>query len=237
MPPPHPRFRIVFSAFCVGLFANVVLPGRVGELARVAVLARRMPERQGDLGDADRLRLRAPRCSTSSRRSRSSSGCCFTAEAAALGGDELVIVARGRLRAVHVRVDDARGASNRTARRARHGPDAARARRGSGSRVMRAPLPAATAAALPVPRLAVPARRGLGDDARVRHPRAARGRRARARADERRDDLPALAREHRPRPGGGRAAARRSTASPTRAASRSGSASRRSRRRSASGSG
>ena len=68
MPPPHPRFRIVFSAFCVGLFANVVLPGRVGELARVAVLARRMPERQGDLGDADRLGLRAPRCSTSSRR-------------------------------------------------------------------------------------------------------------------------------------------------------------------------
>jgi uncharacterized membrane protein YbhN (UPF0104 family) len=44
---PRPRYRIVFSAFCVGLFANVVLPGRAGELARVAVLARRMPERQG----------------------------------------------------------------------------------------------------------------------------------------------------------------------------------------------
>ena len=36
--PPHPRFRLVFSAFCVGLFGNAVLPGRVGELARVAVL-------------------------------------------------------------------------------------------------------------------------------------------------------------------------------------------------------
>jgi uncharacterized protein (TIRG00374 family) len=47
LPPPHPRFRTVFSAFCVGLFANVVLPGRVGELARVAVLARRMPQREG----------------------------------------------------------------------------------------------------------------------------------------------------------------------------------------------
>jgi uncharacterized protein (TIRG00374 family) len=47
MPPPHPRFRLVFAAFCVGLFANVVLPGRVGELARVAVLARRMPGRKG----------------------------------------------------------------------------------------------------------------------------------------------------------------------------------------------
>ncbi len=47
MPPPHPRFRLVFAAFSVGLFGNVVLPGRVGELARVAVLTRRMPGRQG----------------------------------------------------------------------------------------------------------------------------------------------------------------------------------------------
>jgi uncharacterized membrane protein YbhN (UPF0104 family) len=47
MPPPHPRFRLVFSAFCVGLFGNVVLPGRVGEIARVAVLTRRMPGREG----------------------------------------------------------------------------------------------------------------------------------------------------------------------------------------------
>jgi uncharacterized protein (TIRG00374 family) len=45
--PPQPRFRSVFAAFSVGLFANVVLPGRVGELARVAVLARRMPGRKG----------------------------------------------------------------------------------------------------------------------------------------------------------------------------------------------
>ena len=47
MPPPHPAFRLVFSAFSVGLFANAVLPGRVGELARVAVLTRRMPGREG----------------------------------------------------------------------------------------------------------------------------------------------------------------------------------------------
>jgi uncharacterized protein (TIRG00374 family) len=47
MPPPHPSFRLVFSAFSVGLFANAVLPGRVGELARVAVLTRRMPGRPG----------------------------------------------------------------------------------------------------------------------------------------------------------------------------------------------
>jgi uncharacterized protein (TIRG00374 family) len=47
MAPPHPQYRLVFSAFCVGLFANAVLPGRVGELARAAVLRRRMPGRKG----------------------------------------------------------------------------------------------------------------------------------------------------------------------------------------------
>lgn len=47
VPPPRPRHPLVFSAFCVGLLANVVLPGRVGELARVAVLIRRMPGRTG----------------------------------------------------------------------------------------------------------------------------------------------------------------------------------------------
>lgn len=41
MPPPHPSYPLVFSAFSVGLFANAVLPGRIGELARVAVLNRR----------------------------------------------------------------------------------------------------------------------------------------------------------------------------------------------------
>jgi hypothetical protein len=36
---------LVFSAFSVGLLANAVLPGRIGELARVAVLNRRLPQR------------------------------------------------------------------------------------------------------------------------------------------------------------------------------------------------
>jgi uncharacterized protein (TIRG00374 family) len=45
--PPFPRFPLVFSAFSVGLFANAVLPGRVGELARVAVLRRRLVGRKG----------------------------------------------------------------------------------------------------------------------------------------------------------------------------------------------
>ncbi|MEP7336026.1 MAG: lysylphosphatidylglycerol synthase transmembrane domain-containing protein [Actinomycetota bacterium] len=44
---PHPGNLLVFSAFSVGLFANAVLPGRIGELARVAVLTRKLPKRRG----------------------------------------------------------------------------------------------------------------------------------------------------------------------------------------------
>jgi len=40
--PPYPSIMLVFSAFSVGLFANAVLPGRIGELARVAVLTRKL---------------------------------------------------------------------------------------------------------------------------------------------------------------------------------------------------
>jgi uncharacterized membrane protein YbhN (UPF0104 family) len=47
MEPPRPSVLLVFSAFSVGLFANAVLPGRIGELARVAVLTRKMPGRKG----------------------------------------------------------------------------------------------------------------------------------------------------------------------------------------------
>jgi uncharacterized membrane protein YbhN (UPF0104 family) len=44
---PHPRHRVVFAAFCVGLLANAVLPARAGEIARVAVLRRRLPHGHG----------------------------------------------------------------------------------------------------------------------------------------------------------------------------------------------
>jgi uncharacterized protein (TIRG00374 family) len=47
VPEPRPGIRIVFAGFSVGLFANAVLPGRIGELARVAVLNRRMSARRG----------------------------------------------------------------------------------------------------------------------------------------------------------------------------------------------
>jgi uncharacterized protein (TIRG00374 family) len=48
--PPVPRFDKVFSAFGVGLLANAVLPGRIGELARVAVLRRHVPRGRGSSG-------------------------------------------------------------------------------------------------------------------------------------------------------------------------------------------
>jgi glycosyltransferase 2 family protein len=48
--PPRPPFNWVFSAFSIGLLANAVLPGRIGELARVAVLRRRLPHGPGTSG-------------------------------------------------------------------------------------------------------------------------------------------------------------------------------------------
>jgi uncharacterized protein (TIRG00374 family) len=48
MEEPRPSFMLVFSAFSIGLFANAVLPGRIGEIARVAVLNRKLPPRAGN---------------------------------------------------------------------------------------------------------------------------------------------------------------------------------------------
>ena len=45
LPPKHqPRMIHVLSAFGVGLLANAVVPGRLGELARVATLRRHLPD-------------------------------------------------------------------------------------------------------------------------------------------------------------------------------------------------
>jgi glycosyltransferase 2 family protein len=46
----QPAFARVFSAFSIGLLGNAVLPGRIGELARVAVLARDMERGKGATG-------------------------------------------------------------------------------------------------------------------------------------------------------------------------------------------
>ena len=48
--PPLPRFDRIFSAFSIGLLANAVLPGRIGELARVAVLRRHVERGRGATG-------------------------------------------------------------------------------------------------------------------------------------------------------------------------------------------
>jgi glycosyltransferase 2 family protein len=47
VPAPWPGWRVVFAAFCVGLLGNAALPGRVGELARVAVVTRHLRRRPG----------------------------------------------------------------------------------------------------------------------------------------------------------------------------------------------
>jgi uncharacterized protein (TIRG00374 family) len=45
LPPEHqPRLIHVLSSFGVGLLANAVIPGRLGELARVATLRRHLPD-------------------------------------------------------------------------------------------------------------------------------------------------------------------------------------------------
>jgi uncharacterized protein (TIRG00374 family) len=48
LPEQRPKFRYVFSAFCVGLLGNAVLPGRIGEFARVAVLNKKLPGERRD---------------------------------------------------------------------------------------------------------------------------------------------------------------------------------------------
>jgi glycosyltransferase 2 family protein len=46
----HPPFSRIFSAFSIGLLGNAILPGRIGELARVAVLSRDLPRGEGATG-------------------------------------------------------------------------------------------------------------------------------------------------------------------------------------------
>ena len=176
-----PRFRLVFSAFSVGLFANAVLPGRIGELARVAVLTRRMPggralwatlvgtvfaHRVFDLVPVMLLVVYV----------------VVDGEDPGLGDDEPDRRRRRRRRPVRVRVRQRAPSTTRTrleglgaVRRVRD-DGAARARRdalaGSAPRV---------AIFFQILGWTVPAPRGLDGDARVRHPRAAARGRARAR--------------------------------------------------------
>jgi uncharacterized protein (TIRG00374 family) len=47
LPNDTPKFSRTFSAFAIGLLGNAVLPGRIGEFARVGVLTRKMPGAEG----------------------------------------------------------------------------------------------------------------------------------------------------------------------------------------------
>ena len=212
---PRPRFRSVFSAFCVGLFANVVLPGRVGELARVAVLARRMPGRKGIwatlIGSVFAHRMfdlfptvalvvwvlldaKLPHWAVMSIVVVLAIGVALFAFA----------VVGARLRPSAARSTSSAGSGSLLvrarvglARDARAAPRRDRRRRSSSAGWVCQLLAVwATMRAF-----------------HIYEPLVAAG--PRAAADERRHDLPALARERRPRPGGDRRLARRSTASPT----------------------
>jgi glycosyltransferase 2 family protein len=47
IPPPRLGYATVLSGYAIGLMANAVLPGRVGEVARVAVLRRKLNAERG----------------------------------------------------------------------------------------------------------------------------------------------------------------------------------------------
>ena len=209
MPPPHPRFLHVFSAFSIGLLANAMLPGRVGELARVAVLTRHMPRLARALGDARRHGLRAPRV-------RLRPGGVPRRLGARDGGDPALGVdeprrssSRSAARCSCSRSSSARHHQRSHARRARHraaGRDdgAARARRHAAARPPR-PLRSSFQCIGWICQLFAvwTAMKAFSIDVDLA------GGRARARADEHGDDHPALAGQRRAAPGGDRDAARR----------------------------
>ena len=191
MPPPLPRFPLVFSAFGVGLLGNAVLPARAGELARVAVLRRHVSHGRGTsatlLGTvfAHRLFDLFPIALLVGYVARDR-------EAAALGGHGRRDPRARRARPARASRCSPRAAPTASAARPAHGAPAA-CDGAAGAR--RAPRPGrGVRGDRPADRgLGAAAPRRLGRDGGVRPRRAAPGRRARAAADEHRDRLPALA--------------------------------------------
>ena len=75
LPEPHPRYREVFSAFCVGLLGNAVLPARAGRArarGRAAPAHARPPEGRARPSSARSSRTGSSTCP----RSRCSSSTC-----------------------------------------------------------------------------------------------------------------------------------------------------------------
>src|SRR5581483_9522372 len=160
-------------AFSVGLFANAILPGRIGELARVAVLTRKLPGRRGAWATLV--------------------GTVFAHRVFDVVAGDARRGDRARRRPLRLRVRDRAAAAAAPARRARpgappvaDGPCWARGHALADGRRRRDRLPAL--------RLALPAPRRLHGDARVRHPLAPPGGGRRPARDERRHDPPLLAR-------------------------------------------
>ena len=171
--PPRPRFDQIFSAFSIGLLANAILPGRIGELARVGGAAPPRAAGPGDRGHARRHRVRAPALRSlpgaHPRRLRDRDR-----EDPALGGDE----PRDRLG-----VGDA-ALHGRGRGRPPAAPDEPRRRSSSSAaagdgpaRALRASLAAAGPGRDPAPvrGMVDAAARRLRRDAGLRHPRAAAG--------------------------------------------------------------
>ena len=119
-----------------------------------------------------------------------------TAKIPAWAITSLVALRRRRLAALHLRVRQRAAAAHA---KLDHVGGVRRivtmARQGLG--VMRSPVGTTIAILFQIAGLDVPAPRRLGGDARVPHSLAAAGRRRRAAADERRDGVPALARQRR----------------------------------------
>ena len=163
----------VFSAFGVGLLGNAVLPARAGELARVAVLRRHLPEGSGSGRDAARDRLRAPACSTSSRSRCSSATSLLTAKLPHWAVTGVVVVGL-----VGLGLLDGRGCSRPgvTPAGTLHGRATARrllAMARQGLAVLRVPSAALARDLLPDRRLDAAASRRLGGDGGVRPRRPA----------------------------------------------------------------
>ena len=166
--PPVPRFPLVFSAFSVGLFANAVLPGRVGELARVAVLRRRLPGRRGATATligsvfAHRMFDVFPAIVLVV-------WVLLTAKIPGWALTSIVLVLALGI-GLFLRRDAARAAgASRRARRARPGAPAARARPARAGRDALAGR-RRDRGFVPVPGVVLPAARGLVGDAGVPHP-------------------------------------------------------------------
>ena len=210
LPPQHqPRLIQVFSSFGVGLLANAIVPGRLGELARVATLRRHLPNAPPGTTATLVGTVFAHRLFDLVPATMLVVWVLLTADVPHWAVTALLIVVAVGFTLFTVAWMSARRHQRSVAHdlqavgTIRHLLGMAR----QGLSVLKAPVPLAGRDPPPVPRLAAPADGGVGDDAGLRHRRPVAGRRPRPRPDERRDDHSALAGKRRARSGRGGVAA------------------------------